>query len=176
MENRLLTLVRHAKSSWKTEGQLDHDRPLNDRGNNDAPVMATRLVQRSCIPDLILCSSAKRTLETAAYFLDAFGFNDEKLWVSKNLYLCTPETMLEELAVAEAGHQHVMIIAHNPGLEQLSYRLSAACNPSMPTLGIRHFSCSSLNPLPMGKRSQVSTAKTDATIELVFKDFPKNVT
>lgn len=175
MQNRLLTLVRHAKSSWKTEGQLDHDRPLNDRGNRDAPIMAERLVKRDCIPDLILCSSAKRTQETAAYFTEAFGFSEDKLWVSKSLYLCTPETMLEQLAIAESGLRHIMIIAHNPGLEQLSYRLSAACNPSMPTLGIRHFACSSLNPLPMANRSQGNASKTDATIELMFEDFPKNI-
>lgn len=175
MHNRLLTLVRHAKSSWKTEGQLDYDRPLNDRGNRDAPVMAGRLVQRQCIPDLILCSSAKRTLETASYFLDAFGFNDEKLWVSKSLYLCTPEAMIDQLAIAEEGNKHLMIIAHNPGLEQLSYRLSAACNPSMPTLGIRHFACTSLNPLPMSNRTDAQPSKSGASVELLFEDFPKNI-
>ena len=102
MQNRSLTLVRHAKSSSKTEGQPDHDRPLNDRGNHDAPIMAKRLVERDCIPDLILCSSAKRTQETAAYFTEVFGFGEDKLWVSKSLYLCTPETMLEQLAIAES--------------------------------------------------------------------------
>ena len=137
--------------------------------------MAKRLVERNCIPDLILCSSAKRTQETAAYFTEAFGFGEDKLWVSKSLYLCTPETMLEQLAIAESGLRHIMIIAHNPGLEQLSYRLSAACNPSMPTLGVRHFACSSLNPLPMANRSHGSAAKSDTNIELVFEDFPKNV-
>jgi len=142
MENRLLTLVRHAKSSWNVQGQQDHERPLNERGMRDAPVMAQRLLDRRCIPDLILCSSAVRTQQTAQYFLKALELSHDQLWVEPKLYLCSPETILNEVAVAEAGNTHVMVIAHNPGLEQLSALLSSECQQAMPTLGIRHFACS----------------------------------
>jgi len=141
MENRFLTLVRHAKSSWNVQGQQDHERPLNERGMRDAPIMAKRLLDKGCIPDLILCSSAVRTQQTAQYFLNAFEQSQDQLWVEPKLYLCSPETILNEVAVAEAGNTHVMIIAHNPGLEQLCALLSSECQQAMPTLGIRHFAC-----------------------------------
>ena len=174
MRNRFLTLVRHAKSSWKMEGQLDYDRPLNERGNSDAALMANRMLERQCIPDLILCSSAKRALETSAYFMKAFGFDEQKLQVEKSLYLSSPEIMLEQLAIAEDGHKHIMIIAHNPGLEQLSYSLCSGCLPSMPTLGIRHFACKSLSALPLSRHTSPSSDPSEASVELLFEDFPKN--
>jgi len=161
MNQYLLTLVRHAKSSWQTPGQADHDRPLNGRGNRDASIMAQRLLDRGCVPELILCSSALRTRQTAQYFLSAFELDENHLWVEPKLYLSSPETILNEVAVASEGMQHIMVIAHNPGLEQLSCLLSSACSRAMPTLGIRHFST----------RSLVTISKP---IELLFEDYPKN--
>jgi len=167
METQLLTLVRHAKSSWKTADQRDHDRPLNKRGIRDAPIMAQRLLDKHCVPDLILCSSAVRTQQTARYFLDTLGLGDAQLWVEPKLYLCSPETILQEVAVAEQGHSHVMVIAHNPG----------HCRQAMPTLGVRHFACNSLSHIPLHTLSREShTANTTAgnSVKLVFQDMPKN--
>ncbi len=178
MKNRLITLVRHAKSSWKIAGQTDHDRKLNSRGERDAPIMANRLVERQCIPDLILCSSAVRTRQTASVLMDAFGMQDDSLRVERCLYLCPPETLLEKLTSVEDGLEHVMIIGHNPGLEQLSTLMSPLCNPQMPTLGIRHFSCSSFDHMTLGSqpyRPEVnSEVFTEQKIDLIFEDFPKN--
>jgi len=177
MENRLLTLVRHAKSSWNTPGQQDHERPLNERGMRDAPVMAQRLLDKGCIPDLILCSSAVRTQQTAQYFVDAFGLNDNQLWIEPKLYLCSPETILTEVSVAEDGHKHIMVIAHNPGLEQLSALLSEECQQAMPTLGIRHFACKSLSNIALHAASSRPTEPGDnfaIPVQLLFQDTPKN--
>lgn len=171
MENRFLTLVRHAKSSWKEIGQTDHERTLNGRGRRDAPVMANRLIDRQCIPDLILCSSAVRTQQTASVFMDAFKLGDEALRVQRQLYLCTPETLLEQIGAVEDGPRHIMVIAHNPGLEQLSSLMSPQCNAQMPTLGIRHFACTSFERLPLGQSLQQSAQNR---VELVFEDFPKS--
>jgi phosphohistidine phosphatase len=178
MKNRFITLVRHAKSSWKIAGQTDHDRVLSSRGERDAPVMANRLIERQCIPDLILCSSAVRTLQTARVFMDAFNLDEDILRVERHLYLCSPETLLEQLAAVEDGPEHIMIIGHNPGLEHLSMLISPLCNPQMPTLGIRHFSCSSFDHLPLGKQPEQTEVESESAnepkIELVFEDFPKN--
>jgi len=177
MENRLLTLVRHAKSSWNVQGQQDHERPLNERGMRDAPVMAQRLLDRRCIPDLILCSSAVRTQQTAQYFLKALELSHDQLWVEPKLYLCSPETILNEVAVAEAGNTHVMVIAHNPGLEQLCALLSSECQQAMPTLGIRHFACKSLSHIALHATSSRSTqlgARSEDSVRLLFQDTPKN--
>jgi phosphohistidine phosphatase len=178
MKNRLLTLVRHAKSSWKTDGQTDHDRVLSTRGERDAPIMANRLFERQCIPDLILCSSAARTIQTAQVFLNAFAMDIDTLRVDRRLYLCSPETLLEQLASIEESHEHIMIIGHNPGLEQLCTLMSPLCRPEMPTLGIRHFACSSFDHIPLGKQFQPaerdSEAMEEQKVELIFEDFPKN--
>nr|WP_271983579.1 histidine phosphatase family protein [Granulosicoccus sp.] len=178
MNNQFLTLVRHAKSSWKTDGQKDHDRVLSTRGERDAPIMANRLLERQCIPNLILCSSAARTIQTAEVFLNVLGISADALRVDRCLYLCSPKTLLEQLASVEEGHEHIMIIGHNPGLEQLSTLLSPLCNPEMPTLGIRHFTCPSFDHIPLRKLYQSEKRKPEAiaeqTVELIFEDFPKN--
>ncbi|MFT4730099.1 MAG: phosphohistidine phosphatase [Granulosicoccus sp.] len=178
MKNRFITLVRHAKSSWKIAGQTDHDRTLSCRGERDAPIMANRLAERQCIPDLILCSSAVRTLQTARVLMDAFNLGKDILRVERRLYLCSPETLLELLASVEDGPEHIMIIGHNPGLEQLSTLMSPRCTPQMPTLGVRHFSCLSFHHLPLGKQFQQAEVEpesvTEQKVELVFEDFPKN--
>ena len=59
---KTLILVRHAKSSWNDPAQRDIDRPLNERGRNDAPMMAERLLKRDIHPQRILCSPALRTV------------------------------------------------------------------------------------------------------------------
>ena len=61
---RRLIVMRHAKSSWASGAQSDHQRPLNDRGRCDAPRVATALVDANWLPDLILSSDAQRTRET----------------------------------------------------------------------------------------------------------------
>ena len=93
MGKQLLTLVRHGKSSWQTAGQTDFDRPLNDRGRADAPVMASRLVNGGYIPDLILCSSAVRTQQTAALLAEGMNLSLDRILPYKELYLAAPPTL-----------------------------------------------------------------------------------
>lgn len=174
MSHKYITLVRHAKSSWKVTGQSDHDRTLSSRGERDAPIMANRLVERQCIPDLILCSSAVRTRQTARYLMDAFGIGDDTLREERHLYLCSPETLLEQLASVGEGHEHIMIIGHNPGLEQLSTLMSPLCRPEMPTFGIRHFGCASFNLISLTDQLQQPELDSQYLPELIFEDFPKN--
>lgn len=163
MEPQLLTLVRHAKSSWQIAGQSDHDRPLNERGLRDAPDMARRLLKRGCVPDQILCSSATRTRQTADILASAFQLTDGQMIVLSDLYLASPEKILQ-VYVAHAGSaRHSMIIGHNPGLEDLSAMLSEDTDGPMPTMAVRHF------------RHPVLSAPTSLRMELVFQDHPKNV-
>lgn len=74
-----LTLVRHAKSSWKDPSLDDFDRPLNQRGERDAPVMGRRLKARGARPSLILTSPAKRAKRTARLIAEAIGYPVEFL-------------------------------------------------------------------------------------------------
>jgi len=162
MRKLLLTLVRHGKSSWQAAGQSDRDRPLNKRGTADAPVMAKRLADRDCIPELILCSSAVRTQQTAALLMSGLGLDKESIQFHDELYLASPATLLSAVQSLANDCAHVMIIAHNPGLEDLSAQLSDQCNACMPTLGIRHFSYASGTDL---------TERLNK-VQLVFEDYP----
>lgn len=197
MGKQLLTLVRHGKSSWQTSGQTDFDRPLNDRGRADAPEMASRLVSAGCIPDLILCSAAVRTQQTAALMAEGMHLSQDKILHYNELYLAAPPTLLLALQAAASEYDHVMIIAHNPGLEDLSALLSSQCNNAMPTLGIRHFSYEAgydpiswisgleddmqgetFSPEQQTLDSQTASGSAPirtARVELVFEDYPKNI-
>src|SRR5438128_760349 len=91
---RLLTLVRHAKSSWDHAGLSDFERPLNDRGRRDAPLMAQRLMRLPPRPDLLLSSPATRALTTARLFAETLAIPVEKIGVDSRIYDAAPETLL----------------------------------------------------------------------------------
>lgn len=172
-----ITLMRHAKSSWANANQSDYDRPLNKRGNRDAPEMARRLVERKTIPTLILCSSAKRTIETAEHLLDVFGAPTPQIEYLKSLYLAPPEALLDALESAVESN-HIMILAHNPGIEELSAHFRGVFDDTMPTCAIRQFSCASVSDLRKPLRSDPASDFTSAannSIELIYSDYPKSV-
>lgn len=182
--SQYVSLVRHAKSSWKTEGQSDFDRPLNDRGYRDSRDMASRLVARKCVPDLMLVSTAKRAEETASFLKQAFDLAPEQFQLRDDLYLAEPEILLDAITGVPDSISHLMIVAHNPGLEELSDLLAGHALPPLPTLGIRHFACPSLRALSPATASDThfkhSARKTDTHktldtrgVKLLFEDFPK---
>lgn len=186
--SQLLTLVRHAKSSWKEQGQADFDRPLNDRGRRDGPVMARRLATRQCVPDLMLISTARRARETADFLLDSFKLAPDQFRLMDELYLAEPGKLLEVISNTPEQTQHLMIVAHNPGLEALSEWLANRSLPPMPTLGIRHFQCPSFSQFKPAPTSQEipNSGQTDTLISdthksinvravaMLFDDYPKN--
>ncbi|MGQ7845486.1 SixA phosphatase family protein [Granulosicoccus sp. 3-233] len=173
--SQYVTLVRHAKSSWKNQGQSDFDRPLNDRGNSDGPVMAKRLVSRQCIPDLMLVSSARRAQETSAYLQRAFNLSPEQYRLVDDLYMAEPEILLDVMAEIPEDVQHLMVIAHNPGLEQLSELLAGRTLPPMPTLGIRHFACPSIRALAPPRFPEQHTSDTQIMRSIKKPDTHRNL-
>jgi phosphohistidine phosphatase len=114
---KTLLLLRHAKSSWDDPEQADHDRPLNRRGQRDAPRMGQLLADEHLLPDLILCSSARRAQETAAKVVESSGCEGQ-LQIRGDLYQASPATMIEALAAVPREAHRVMVIGHNPGLEE----------------------------------------------------------
>ena len=74
---KTLILVRHAKSDWGNPSLSDFDRPLNERGKRDAPVMAKRLLDKKIKIDQIIASPAKRAARTAKYFAEVFDYKKE---------------------------------------------------------------------------------------------------
>jgi phosphohistidine phosphatase len=109
-----LALARHAKSDWASPGLADHDRPLNARGQRDAPEMARRVLRSGVRPELVLTSTALRARTTAEQFATAF---DAELREVPSLYGADPEELLT--AAREGGADEVMVVAHDPGMSEL---------------------------------------------------------
>ena len=112
-----LILTRHAKSSWGNPLSGDHERPLNKRGRNAAPVIAAWLRTNGWLPDEVISSTATRTRET----WDRMGLSADKICFHRSLYLAEPEDMLIELS--GATESKVMMLGHNPGIAEFASRL-----------------------------------------------------
>jgi len=124
--------MRHAKSSWKT-GLPDASRPLNARGRRDAPRMAQALDRRGLRPDHVLCSDAERTRETLAWLEDAWGADVEQTVLAR-LYHAGVGDLLDTIADAP-DVPTLMVLGHNPGLEDLVEHLCGEPTP-MPTAAV----------------------------------------
>ncbi len=121
---RQLLLLRHAKSSWDDPKLPDHARPLNARGRQAAAAMGTAIRSLNLAPDIVLVSSARRTLQT----LEALGPWEETPLVEPMdaLYLADARQMLRVLnGVAETARS-VLLIGHNPGLHELAVLLAGS--------------------------------------------------
>jgi len=113
---RTLIMIRHAKSSWANPLQSDYDRPLNERGMHDAPMMGERLKKKGLIPDLIISSTAKRAAQTAKKIAAAVDFSEENILWKNRLYQCIPSVFEEVIQEVDDAIQTVFVVAHNPGI------------------------------------------------------------
>jgi phosphohistidine phosphatase len=129
-----LVLVRHAKSDWGNPQLDDHDRPLNDRGLRDAPVLAERLAATGFRPDVLLSSTALRARTTARFFAEALGVESE---LRDELYGAPARTLLA--TAAATGAARVLLVAHDPGMSSLAGSLSRGGIGSMPTCAVATF-------------------------------------
>jgi len=112
-----LLLMRHAKSSWKEPGISDHDQPLGKQGKGDAPWMGALLVEKGLVPDLIISSTAKRAHDTARLVAEACGY-EQAILLERELYLAPPGAYFQVLRSVEEEFQTVLMVGHNPGVEQ----------------------------------------------------------
>ncbi|HEX6954692.1 MAG TPA: histidine phosphatase family protein, partial [Agromyces sp.] len=121
---KTLVLVRHAKSAWGDPTLADHERPLNDRGRRDAPEMGRRLRERGTMPDAILSSTAVRARSTAEALAEALDVDGSGLRLDERLYGSSPETILDVVGELDDELTTAIVVAHDPGLSDLAYRLS----------------------------------------------------
>ncbi len=160
----LLILMRHAKSDWGDNSLSDHDRPLNQRGLRDAPVMSCWIASENYVPDRVLSSSATRTKQTIRDMLPAWNTQPDVSF-SDSLYLSSPETILNTICSDSHGRSRVMVLAHNPGISQLTSML--ASKPiDMPTAAIAVFRVN------LARWSELSS---ESDIELVCFMSPKSL-
>ena len=158
---KTLFLMRHAKSSWKDADVEDHERPLNKRGKRDAPRMGAWMVDNGFTPDLILCSTAKRAMKTADAVAASFDLNLTRTDTDA-LYLAAPEEIVEAIQNnASDDCDSVLVLAHNPGLEDLLDNLTGT-GYAIPTAALAVLS------LPIDSWRALST-ETQGTLEALIR-------
>jgi phosphohistidine phosphatase len=121
---KTLYVLRHLKSSWDEPGLADHDRRLAPRGQRAGKKMARQVREAGVAPELVLCSTARRTRET----LDAVRaeLHDPEVRFDERLYAASEDELLAVLRGVEPGVGSVLVVAHNPGLQDLAVALAGS--------------------------------------------------
>jgi phosphohistidine phosphatase len=119
-------LLRHAKSDW-SQGAGDRERPLNERGRDAAPKIGRYIAQAQTVPDLILCSTSRRTRQTCDLVTAAFPATPE-IEFEEELYLAEFGTIIGLVRAVPDKVHRVMVIGHNPGIHQAAADLTGPGN------------------------------------------------
>jgi phosphohistidine phosphatase len=161
---KTLLIIRHAKSDQRFFGN-DFDRPLNDRGKADAPVMAQRLLYKKIAIDAFISSPAKRAKKTAEIFCTAYKrFTDELIFVTP-LYHAPSEVFYDVIQHIDDHIATAALFAHNPGITDFVNSLTNTRIDNMPTCGIFAVAIPILNWAEFAKAEKA----------FLFFDYPKNV-
>ena len=161
---KTLYIVRHAKSSWDHANLSDHDRPLNERGERDAPRMGKRLRKRRERPEVIIASSAVRAQSTARILAIAISYPTSDIAINKRLYGAEPEDVLSIIMDLDDGIDCAMLVGHNPTFTTLINALGRCDFDNVPTCGM------AVLTFPIDSWKNIATAQGT----LVDFDFPKN--
>ncbi len=138
MEVKDVCFVRHAKSNWDHPGLKDFDRPLDQRGLNDAPMMAVKMHKMGLIPDLIITSGAKRAKTTAEIFNKEFKLPKDKFIVNDDLYEASSDEVYEVIHGAPDTAHFIYLFGHNPTFTWVANSISGVHIDNVPTCGIVH--------------------------------------
>ncbi len=157
--------MRHAKSSWGDPSLSDFDRPLNDRGKEDAPKMAKRLLDKKIKIDCFVTSPAKRAQKTAKLFMKEFDAKKGQLILAPILYEASITDFYKAVEAFDDDWESVAMFSHNPGITDFANSLTGDSIDNMPTCGVSAVS--------------IDTKKwkhfKESNKNLLFVDFPKNV-
>ncbi len=133
---RSVIIVRHAKSNWDSLATDDFDRPLNERGKHDGPMMAGRLLAKGVSIDSFISSPAKRAKKTASLFAAEYKFDKEQIILVPDLYHAPPETFYHIIAKAPPLAQNIAVFGHNPGITEFVNLLTSVKIDDMPTCAV----------------------------------------
>ena len=131
-----LTLLRHAKSSWKDPDLDDFDRPLNKRGRQDAPFMGQRLAMHGEAPEVIISSPANRARRTTELVASALHYKKSTIKLEPRIYDASVETLIKLVNQFDDAWQRVMLVGHNPGLTDLAKALTHCDLDNIVTCGV----------------------------------------
>jgi phosphohistidine phosphatase len=138
---KTLFLMRHAKSSWKESNIPDHDRPLNRRGKHDAPLMGKLLRDQKMNVDLIISSTALRAETTANLIAKAIRYKG-KIILDKSIYNAEPMDLLTHLSNSSDEYNSILLIGHNPTMEETVQMITNSPELTMATCAIAHLTLS----------------------------------
>jgi len=133
---KTLTIVRHAKSSWKDTSLSDRKRPLNKRGERDAPIMGKRIHEHGIRPSLIVSSPATRAWRTAKIIAREINYPREFLQREDRLYLASLDEILDTVVAQDNSFNNLMIVGHNPGMTDFANFLVPGLTYNVPTAGV----------------------------------------
>jgi phosphohistidine phosphatase len=153
-----LLILRHAKSSWADSSMSDWERPLNERGLRDAPRAGAWLHDRSLVPDLLITSDAVRARATAEAVAKAAGYAKEII-LEPSLYHAKPSDVLAVLSGIQRDDRTVLIVGHNPGLEELVHQLTGE-HHDLPTTALVHIA------VAIDGWSEIETAGAGSIVEM----------
>lgn len=131
---KVVYILRHAKSSWDNADLSDFERPLNARGLAAAPLMGGVMKENAFTPALILSSPAERAKQTAQIVKQTAGFDGEIKFVD-GIYEASSGRLLEIIGVQDAALESLLLVGHNPGLENL-IRVLTGESQAMPTAAL----------------------------------------
>lgn len=126
MKQRRLIVMRHAKSSWQSGAESDHERPLNERGRRAAPLVAREMARRGWLPEVVISSDARRTAETWRLMAEALGDAAPAARFSPELYGGGLAEIRALAATVAAGVETLLVLGHNPGFEAAVEQLAGA--------------------------------------------------
>jgi len=131
-----ICFVRHAKSSWENPQLDDIDRPLNKRGERDAPYMASKLVELKITPDLIITSPALRARTTARIFADAADLDSSRFVIENMLYGADVTGIVRMMQEVDDDFKSVFVFGHNPTLTIMANCFAGVDIDNVPTCGV----------------------------------------
>ena len=131
-----IILVRHAKSDWGNALLPDFERPLNERGKKDAPVMGERLRARMPVVDAYISSPARRARKTATFFAKAYGLDKSAVRLIDELYEPSVNNFVHVISTLDDALSTVVIFSHNNGITDFANSLTNTRIDNMPTCGI----------------------------------------
>jgi phosphohistidine phosphatase len=149
---KTLLVLRHAEAVPKGPTISDHDRPLDELGTDDALRMGELIKDQDIVPCLIISSTAIRAKKTAELVAKGCGYEDD-IVLDDSIYQAKPKDYLHKVETLSDRHNIVLIVGHNPTIEETIQMLTDSSDVAMPSCALAHFS------LQIEKWSDFSKAK-----------------
>ncbi len=133
---KILTFIRHAKSDWSNPGQKDFDRPLNEVGYRIAPKMGVKLRELNLKPEIIFCSPAMRTKQTAELLVEQLEYDLDSIIFSEEIYEASTRNLSDLISGLDEAKTDIAFIGHNPSFTYICEYLTGQVLDNIPTCGV----------------------------------------